>query len=165
MKKKRTAETAHTHITTTPTLNAKGESTPLLRAYDRWIALLKDETATDAAIAAAKAAFLAAPLDLPTTDNLAFPLVEALERQDCLLAPQDPWYPEIVVDGVLQPLHRVVDIDDLTYLRLLEWSYGRFPHVQELIYDALERSAAALGYLWSEPDGRFVVRTEYDTAA
>jgi len=144
----------------TQTTNAKGHATPLTCAYDRWVELLKSDTATDAEIEEAHAEFLATPEDLPTTDNLAYPLVEALERAVCQLAPTDAWYPEIVIDDdTFFAFPKVVDIEEIAFLYTLEWRYEEFPNAEDLIFDALRRSAATLGYVWSNGAQEFVKET------
>lgn len=69
--------------------------------------------------------------------------------------------PEIVIaDDTFQMLPKVVDIRDLTELHLLDWCYPAFPNAEELIFDALERSAYALGYVWSNEMRTFVEYAE-----
>ena len=95
--------------------------------------------------------------------NYAYPIVEAVERFICALEPDEDWNGTFLVeeDGgkpCRQRLPREVGIDDIEYLYLLEWdsSAGAFVNYDQLICDALERSAWELGFEWSNESQKFV---------
>lgn len=97
------------------------------------------------------------------THNYAYPIVEAVERFICALEPDEDWNGTFLVEGdggepCRQRLPREVGIDDIEYLYMLEWDTAaeEFANYDQLICDALERSACELGYEWSNEYQRFV---------
>lgn len=77
------------------------------------------------------------------TYNYAYPIIEAMNRRDGSLEPWEQWSGYFSLDGEPFMLFDRVDIEDITFLYLLNWDENA-----ELILDGLDRSAYALGYEW-----------------
>lgn len=96
-----------------------------------------------------------------TAVNLAYPLIEAAERQDARLNTGDEWNGVLTVRGSDKTEYdiivgKTIDIEEVEYLFMLDYDAA----FCESIHDALLRTAEKLGYNWDNDNQRFVEISE-----